>query len=241
MNKYINALNAKLYKNIDKKFREGEIRFFKEEINPIGVRSNIIKKIASEFYSEHKKEFSKQVWIDLCGELWQIKINNSNIPCIEYGMIIITILKKQTKSLDKNDFFLFEKWIDKYITNWAHCDLFCSQVVGEVIRKYPELTNETLKWTKSKNRWKKRAAAVCYIKLSKEKQFLPIIFKTAELLIKDEDDLVQKGYGWTLKDASKLYKKDVITFLLKNKNMPRTALRYACERLNKEEKEKILN
>jgi 3-methyladenine DNA glycosylase AlkD len=56
----------------------------------------------------------------------------------------------------------------------------------------------------------------------------------------DSDDLVQKGYGWVLKDASYYHKKEVIKFLLKHKKMPRTALRYACERLTKGEKEKIM-
>ena len=70
--------------------------------------------------------------------------------------------------------------------------------------------------------------------------FLQIIFQISDLLKNDSDDLVQKGYGWMLKDASKNYKKEVINYLLKNKDMPRTAIRYACERLSKEEKNKIM-
>lgn len=256
----INEINFELNKNIDLKFKEGSINFFKEKINPLGVRTAIVKKIASKFYSKYKKEFSISNWIEFSEFLWQQKINSSKIPCMEYGMIIVAILRRQTKLMTKKDFYIFEKWINKYITNWAHCDLFCSGVVGEVIRKYPELTIETLKWTKSNNRWVKRASAVSYIKLSKEKKFLPIIFKTADFLKNDSNDLVQKGYGWMLKDASKNYKKEVIEYLLTNRDMsknskssfdhaqkskrisdmPRIGLRYACERLSKEEKQKIM-
>ncbi len=240
MKRYIQEISAELKKHVDLKFKRGSIRFFKEEINPIGVRTDIAKRIANNFYSKHKKEFSKKQWIGLCESLWEEETGNSKLPCMEYGMIVTVFMKKIVRQLEKKDFFLFERWIDKYITNWAHCDLLCSGAVGEIIRKHDELSKETLKWTKSKNRWKKRASSVCYIKLSKEKQFLPIIFKTAELLIKDNDDLVQKGYGWALKDASKWHRKEVIAFLIRNKDMPRTALRYACERLTKEEKQKIL-
>lgn len=239
-NSLIKEINSELNKNIDLKFKEGSIRFFKEVINPIGVRTPIVKKIASKFYSKYKNEMNKDEWITFSEELWQAKINSSKVPCTEYGMIIVAILKRQTKQFEKKDFYIFEKWIEKYVTNWAHCDLFCTGVVGEVIRQYPELTKETLKWTKSKNRWVKRAAAVSYIKLSKENEFLSIIFKTTELLIHDSDDLVQKGYGWMLKDASKNHKKEVIEYLLKNKDMSRTALRYACERLSKDEKMRIM-
>lgn len=237
----LKELNHELDKNIDLKFQEGEIRFFKESINPIGVRTATVKKIASKVYSNHKNDMSTNDWINFSEFLWQQKINNSKIPCMEYGMILIAILKKQTKHMTKHDFYIFQDWINKYITNWAHCDLFCSGIVGEVIRKNPELTKETLSWTKSNNRWVKRASAVSYIKLSKQKEFLSIIFQTSTFLKKDSDDLVQKGYGWMLKDASKNYKNEVINYLLKNKNIPRTALRYACERLSKEEKQKILS
>jgi len=43
--------------------------------------------------------------------------------------------------------------------------------------------------------------------------------------------MVQKGYGWMLKEASKLHQDDVFQYILKHrKEMPRTALRYAIEK-----------
>lgn len=46
------------------------------------------------------------------------------------------------------------------------------------------------------------------------------------------DDLVQKGYGWLLKEASKLYPQEVFDYAWKHKDtMPRTSLRYAIEKL----------
>jgi 3-methyladenine DNA glycosylase AlkD len=48
----------------------------------------------------------------------------------------------------------------------------------------------------------------------------------------DEDDLVQKGYGWMLKETSKAHQKQVFNFVVKHrKTMPRTALRYAIEKM----------
>jgi 3-methyladenine DNA glycosylase AlkD len=46
---------------------------------------------------------------------------------------------------------------------------------------------------------------------------------------------VQKGYGWMLKEASNNFPGEVITYVMKNKKeMPRTALRYAIEKLSPE-------
>ncbi len=48
-----------------------------------------------------------------------------------------------------------------------------------------------------------RASAVCLIPSVRKKDILENIFKTADSLISDKEDLVQKGYGWMLKEASK--------------------------------------
>jgi len=47
--------------------------------------------------------------------------------------------------------------------------------------------------------------------------------------------MVQKGYGWMLKEASNKYPKEVFDYVMRNKKeMPRTALRYAIEKLSPE-------
>ena len=49
----------------------------------------------------------------------------------------------------------------------------------------------------------------------------------------DPDDLVQKGYGWMLKEIGKHNPEPVFEFVMKRKKtMPRTALRYAIEKLD---------
>ena len=98
--------------------------------------------------------------------------------------------------------------------------------------KYPAFIEELKEWTQSKNRWLRRAAAVSLIVPAKKGHFLKDVFEIADQLLLDEDDLVQKGYGWLLKVASHLHQKEVFDYVLKNKkNMPRTALRYAIEKM----------
>jgi 3-methyladenine DNA glycosylase AlkD len=60
-------------------------------------------------------------------------------------------------------------------------------------------------------------------------------------LLLDADDLVQKGYGWMLKSASQLHQKEIFDYIMKKKDvMPRTALRYAIEKMPLELKEKAM-
>jgi 3-methyladenine DNA glycosylase AlkD len=47
--------------------------------------------------------------------------------------------------------------------------------------------------------------------------------------------MVQKGYGWLLKEASRHHQAEVFEYVMRNRKiMPRTALRYAIELMPKE-------
>ena len=87
----------------------------------------------------------------------------------------------------------------------------------------------------------KRAAAVSLIIPAKNGMFLKDVFEIADILLTDSDDLVQKGYGWMLKVASQPHQKEVFRYVMKNKaKMPRTALRYAIEKMPKILKKKAM-
>jgi 3-methyladenine DNA glycosylase AlkD len=91
-------------------------------------------------------------------------------------------------------------------------------------------------WAKSENRWLKRASAVSLIVPAKKGLFLKDALEICDmLLLADGDDMVQKGYGWLLKEESRVHQKEVFDYVVGNRLvMPRTALRYAIELMPKE-------
>ena len=96
-------------------------------------------------------------------------------------------------------------------------------------------------WAKSDNRWVKRASAVTLIIPARQGKFLQDIFEIADILLLDRDDLVQKGYGWMLKATSEAHQNEVFEYVMKNKaRMPRTALRYAIEKMPEDLKMKAM-
>jgi len=67
------------------------------------------------------------------------------------------------------------------------------------------------------------------------------VFAMADLFLADEDDMVQKGYGWMLKEASNKFPNEVFEYVMNNKKeMPRTALRYAIEKLPVDKRKKAM-
>ena len=88
----------------------------------------------------------------------------------------------------------------------------------------------------------RRAAAVSLIYPVRKGLYLREVFKTALALLTDSHDLVQRGYGWMLKEASHKYQKEVFAFVMKNKaSMPRTSLRYAIEKMPAPLRKQALN
>jgi 3-methyladenine DNA glycosylase AlkD len=71
--------------------------------------------------------------------------------------------------------------------------------------------------------------------------FLKEVFEIADLLLEDRDDMVQKGYGWMLKEASKKHQEEIFDYVMSKKaEMPRTALRYAIEKMPAELRRKAM-
>jgi 3-methyladenine DNA glycosylase AlkD len=139
---------------------------------------------------------------------------------------------------DMGDFRTFENWINSYVNNWASCDTFCNHTVGAFVEKYPQYIDYLKNWACSDNKWMRRAAAVSLIIPAKNGIFMNDVFEIATILLNDREDLVQKGYGWLLKAASAKHEKEVFDFVMDNKKtMPRTALRYAIEKMPKDLKD----
>ena len=125
----------------------------------------------------------------------------------------------------------------KYINNWGKVDDFCIHITHPMIEIYPELIPKIKLWSHSKNKWLRRASAVTFITTVNsfyvtKQQNIKDIFEIAETLLYDKEYLVQKAYGWMLKATSINNQEKVLKFIMKYKsNMPRTALRYAIEKM----------
>lgn len=225
-NKLVGEIRLALQEKSDSKIRQTSSRFFKkgEEALVYGIKTAEVNQIARHFHKQIKT-YSKHDVFAICEELWKSQyLEEALIACIftEY-------LKRQ---YEPSDFKIFEHWVNKYVNNWADCDTLCNHSVGTFIMKYPEHLKELKKWSKSTNRWTKRASAVSLIIPARKGLFLEDIFEIADILLLDNDDIVQKGYGWMLKAASESHPKEVFDYVMSKKEiMPRTAFRYAIEKM----------
>jgi 3-methyladenine DNA glycosylase AlkD len=229
----IEEIRQQLKINSDEKTRDSGQGFFKESVRLYGVKTAIVNEIGKEYYKTIEDKSKTEIF-NLCEELWRSGYMEESFIACNWSYFI-------HKYYEPEDFKIFEKWVNNYISNWASCDTLCNHTVGTFIEMYPDYISDLKRWAKSKNRWMRRASAVSLIIPSRKGKFLKDIFDISDILLLDQDDLVQKGYGWMLKAASQAYQKEVFNYILKNKMiMPRTALRYAIEKMPKELKEKAM-
>ena len=233
MKNIIEQVKATLKASTDEKTVQTSQRFFKEKIVSYGVKVPTVDKIGKEIYKQIEKE-PKAVIFSLCEQLWQSGYLEESFVACNWSYNI-------RKQYEPTDFEVFEKWINQYVNNWASCDTLCNHTVGEFIEKYPEYLSKLKAFAHSDNRWAKRAAAVSLIVPARKGKFLSDIFEIADILLLDQDDLVQKGYGWMLKAASQANQQEVFDYVMRHKAvMPRTALRYAIEKMPEEMRKRAM-
>ena len=227
MKEIVARLEKELEKMSDAKLQQTSQRFFKESIKTYGTKTGDVVKLGKAYFKEIK-DLKKEEAFELCESLWQSGYLEETFIACEWSY-------NMRKQFEEKDIQIFERWIDRYVTNWASCDTFCNHTVGEFVMMYPKHIATLKKWMKSNNRWMKRASAVSLIIPARKGMFLNDIFEIADTLLLDSDDMVQKGYGWMLKVASQSHEKEVFDYVMNHKsNMPRTALRYAIEKMPKE-------
>jgi 3-methyladenine DNA glycosylase AlkD len=213
--------------------RDGIRHYFREPIDPYGVPTPQVRRIAAAAYKALK------IWPPaqrnrFCQELW--KSGKS-----EEGVVAIYVYRRFQKQCAACEFHLFEKWIDRFVRNWAHCDGVGSWLIAACIENEPALSQALPEWTRSPNRWKRRAAAVSLIQEAKRGRSTEMIFRIADAIAADPDDMVQKGVGWMLKEAYPPRPRAVVEFLeARRGKIPRRVLRYAAEKMKERDRAAVL-
>src|SRR5579862_7371218 len=229
----LKTTRARLKAAADPEFEAGLRWFFKEPVKPYGVRTPLLRELARIAYGEVKlwpvAERDRFV-----SELWKSGM-------LEEGGIVCHLYRRFAKSCNEREFAMFEQWINRYVRNWSHCDGVSTWLIAASIANRPGLADRLAVWTKSKNRWKRRSAAVSLIQEAKQGRNTETIFHICDLLLLDADDMVQKGVGWLLKETYPKRPREVLAFFEDRKSTaPRLVLRLTAEKMTAQHRKWLL-
>ncbi|KGN87662.1 DNA alkylation repair protein [Porphyromonas gulae] len=118
------------------------------------------------------------------------------------------------------------------INNWDLVDVSAPGIVGEYVHAHPIEGNPLLdRLADSSSLWEQRIAMVANWRLIRYGEYEATI-RIAERLLHHPHDLIHKAVGWMLREMGKKQESLLFAFLDKHAaTMPRTALRYALEKL----------
>ncbi len=208
-------------------------RFFKEKVQSRGWYAAELRKFAVRFRRSIARERGMDFVVQVADNLFSGRI-------LEEKAMAVLLLEKQTKNFGDNEFRLFASWLDR-VTNWADHDALAHDLLAPMVVADPARCRQVFLWAKSPNRWRRRAACVALIRGARERRFFAEIVRLSKQLLHDEDDMVQKGLGWLLRETAKADAKRTVPYLMKiRKSAPRLVLRTACETLPVATRKRVL-
>jgi 3-methyladenine DNA glycosylase AlkD len=208
-------------------------RFFKEEIQALGWRTADLRRAAPQWRREILQQYDIKFLVRVADSLFAGKINEDKNTAV-------FLLESITRKFGDEEFELLESWLPR-ISNWSDHDAVVHYLIAPMIVVKPRRVKKLFRWAKSKNRWFRRAACVALIQGTRRQMFFWEITRLCDLLLSDEDDMVQKGLGWLLRETAKADAKRTVPYVMRiRKRAPRLVLRTACETLPASARNKIL-
>jgi len=187
----------------------------------LGVTAPDIRRIA--------KKFSQEISLQELTELIRSPIHE-----VRLCALIILVNKYKKENSDK----IYQYYMDHLtaINNWDLVDSSAPYIVGDYLYKHPEKSKILIDFSHSENLWVRRISIVSTFTFIKNNEFNTTL-EIAKLLLNDNHDLIHKALGWMLREIYKRDERIIKRFLRQNyAQIPRTTLRYAIERMDKEER-----
>jgi len=196
----------------------------------IGVRMGQVFALAKEFIDMSPGEIE---------ELLENPIHEVRVG----GVSIMDFQARSKKTPQARRQELYDLYLRRHdrINNWDLVDRSAPYVVGSYLFDFDKPRNILHKLARSKDTWERRTAIVSTLYFI-GKGDVADAFKIAEILLKDDQDLIHKATGWALRYAGDKDPQRLLILLNKHAaTMPRAALRYTIEHLDKEQRDHYLS
>lgn len=199
-------------------------RFFKEEVSSHGWRTAELRRFARAAQKRILAEGGPETLLDVADRLFSGKNND------ETGVAVL-LLENRVRHFGDTEFTRFDGWLDR-VTNWSQHDGLVHYLIGPLIADAPGRAARVLPWARSRNRWRRRAAAVALIHSARRGLCFAQTKLVTAALLADSDDMVQKGLGWLLREWAKADPRRAVPLLMRIRgSASRLVLRTACETL----------
>jgi len=208
-------------------------RFFTEPVRSYGWKTAALRRFARRSQREIFAEGGLPLLLQVAGRLFSGKVT-------EEKYLAVLLLENRTHDFGDAEFRRFERWLPR-ITNWAEHDALVHSLIGPLMAADRRRVARVFLWARSGNVWHRRAAAVSLIHATRRRLYFREITRLSGQLLSDQNEMVQKGLGWLLRETAKADPARTVPYLLRIRTRaPRLVLRTACETLPPSTRNRIL-
>ncbi len=207
--------------------------FFKEKINSHGWYTADLRRAVRGCRREILRHHDFDFLLRVADHLFSGSV-------LEEKIAAVFLLENLAGQCGDKEFRMFEEWLDR-ISSWADHDALVHDLIAPMVVAKPRRAKAVFGWARSKDHWHRRAACVALIRGARARMFFAQVVRLSNQLLDDDDDMVQKGLGWLLRETAKCNAKRTVPYLMEIRaRAPRLVLRTACETVPLSWKKKIL-
>ncbi len=152
------------------------------------------------------------------------------------GFLVLTYAFERADEARRREIHAFTLAQRAAMNNWDLVDVIAPVIIGGWLLERPADRKLLRKFAKSTDLWERRIAIVSTLAFIRAGEFADTL-AISEMLLGDRHDLIHKATGWMLREVGKRDVTVLRGFLGEHAaRMPRTALRYAIERLPEAER-----
>ncbi len=231
----MNLLIEELYNLRDEKRALSSNRFFKTGVGEYGYGDKFLG-IPVPIQRQLVKKYYKNISLMEVEEMLHSEYHE-----VRLSSLLILVSKMKNSSFEEQkaivDIYLNNT---KYVNNWDLVDTSAPYILGAYLYEN-NLEKEILyELATSSNLWEQRIAILSTQYFIRKNSFDDTI-NISKILLKNKHDLIHKAVGWMLREVGNKNHEILYNFLLdQHKQMPRTMLRYAIEKFDKETRKKFM-
>jgi 3-methyladenine DNA glycosylase AlkD len=174
---------------------EQEKRYLKSELEHVGASVPTIRRIVKAELAAHGP-LKHDEFIDLVSALWARQIHECRMAAVEP-------LELRDDVLRASDIELIERLLRQSGT-WALVDGLAASVVGNLVERYPELSETLDRWSSDEDFWIRRSALLALLRPLREGQGdFERFGRYADAMLEDREFFIRKAIGWVLRDTSR--------------------------------------
>jgi len=192
----------------------------------LGIRVPVIRKCVREY---------RAISLEDTVELLKSPFHEARLLAL---LILVAKYSAANKNAEQEAIYRSYLKHTHFINNWDLVDSSAEHIVGAHL--FDKDRKLIYRLVRSKDLWERRIGVMATFHFVKKEDFADTL-AIAESLLGDREDLIHKAVGWMLREVGNRNRKVEEKFLRSHyKQMPRTMLRYAIEKLPEPDRQAYL-